>query len=450
MEAFFWLLASGMTAASLYRIFLLLGLTRRKQIYSLSSDFFPRLAVQLPLYNERAVAARLLDAVSRLDYPRERLEIQVLDDSTDETTLLVQSKVQELLARGLNILHLRRASRDGFKAGALAHGLGKSQAEFFAIFDADFIPPADFLMRLVPHFKDDRVGLVQARWTFLNGRENFLTRLQSTYLNAHFAIEHEARSRSKLFFHFNGTAGIWRRKAIETSGGWSAGTLTEDLDLSYRAHLKGWEFRYCRELEVPSELPSTVAALKSQQYRWVKGMAQVACKQLPSIWRSSSTILQKADATFHLLSGGIYLQTLGICFLLFLWDLKANRPWGMIWGVNLLMMSVYFALGNFLSRKLTPRSFFELLGLFSLGVALSVNGARATLSGWFGRQSSFERTPKRGHGGKGYPQPADPTLWFEGCLAVSLALIGWGVQSFFAAGFAYLTFRGLKERWASY
>jgi len=389
---FFWayvFLAVGFTTASVYRLCLLLCLLGRRPT-PVTGPVLPSLTLQLPLYNEKEVVERLLASIARLEYPRELLEIQILDDSTDETSDRVANLCRAL---GLGARHIRRDSRAGFKAGALALGMARSDSDLFAVLDADFVPRPDFLMRLVPYFTDPAVGVVQARWGYLNEQENLLTRIQATYLNAHFAIEHEARFRRGLFFHFNGTAGIWRRSAIESSGGWSAGTLTEDLDLSYRAHLKGWKFIYAPDVVVPSELPANLAAWKAQQYRWAKGMAQVARHLLPRILRSRARALQKADAAFHLLSGTAYAQTLGV-LLLALHPQSRGLTW--LWILNLILLVVYFAFGNWLSRGWRWGRGHEWAAFFLLGVALAANGARATFSGWLGRKSPFVRTPKRG------------------------------------------------------
>jgi len=389
---FFWayaFLAVGFTTASLYRLFLLFCLLSQRPAVA-TGPHLPRLTLQLPLYNEKEVIERLLTSVARLDYPPEKLEIQILDDSSDETSGRVATLCRSL---GLRAQHLQRESRAGFKAGALAYGMSQSTSELFAVLDADFVPRPDFLKRLVPFFADPGVGVVQARWGFLNEQENLLTRIQATYLNAHFAIEHEARFRRGLFFHFNGTAGIWRRSAIESSGGWSAGTLTEDLDLSYRAHLKGWKFVYVSDVVVPSELPANLRAWKTQQYRWAKGMAQVARHLLPEIILSNSRPLQKWDAAFHLLSGTAYAQTVGV-LLLSLHPESRGLTW--LWVFNLALLVVYFGCGNWLSRGWRWRRGHEWVAFFLLGIALAANGARATISGWLGRKSPFVRTPKRG------------------------------------------------------
>ena len=255
---------------------------------------WPRVTVQLPLYNELYVARRLIDAVCRLDYPRDRLEIQVLDDSTDETAEIVRAEVARRRAAGFAIHHLRRAERTGFKAGALAAGLERTGGELIAVFDADFVPGPEFLKAAVPYFADPRVGMVQGRWEHLNRDYSLLTRVQALLLDGHFVIEHAARNRAGCFFNFNGTAGVWRRAAIAAAGGWRHDTLTEDLDLSYRAQLAGWRFVYLPDLSVPAELPVDVGGFKSQQYRWAKGSIQTARKLLGRVLAAPLPLRVKA------------------------------------------------------------------------------------------------------------------------------------------------------------
>jgi len=273
---------------------------------------WPPVTVQLPIYNERYVVERLIETVCRFDYPRERLEIQVLDDSTDETQQVAQACVERYQALGLRIHHLHRDNRHGYKAGALAEGLKSATGEFIAIFDADFLPGADFLRRTVPYFGPyfgdpaNRIGMVQTRWTYLNRHYSALTEVESILLDGHFVIEHGARARSGCFFNFNGTAGVWRRAAIEDAGGWQHDTLTEDTDLSYRAQLRGWRFHYLPQIECPSELPVEMNGFKTQQARWAKGLMQTARKILPQVLRADLPGVVKTEAVFHLTSGITY------------------------------------------------------------------------------------------------------------------------------------------------
>src|SRR5262245_5148538 len=260
----------------------------------------PVVTIQLPLYNEMYVADRLIAAVCDIDYPRELLEIQVLDDSTDETRGVAELAVRRHAAQGLDIKYIHRANRAGFKAGALEEGLRVARGEFIAIFDADFMPTADFLTRLMPHFRDPGIAMVQARWGHINQDYSLLTKIQSILLDGHFVLEHGGRNRSGRFFNFNGTAGIWRRAAIDDSGGWQHDTLTEDLDLSYRAQLRGWRFVFASDVIAPAEVPVEMNAFKSQQFRWAKGSIQTCRKLLPRILRADLPLGVKAEAFFHL------------------------------------------------------------------------------------------------------------------------------------------------------
>src|SRR5581483_4705383 len=276
----------------------------------------PIVTVQLPLFNEMYVAARLLDAVALIDYPRDRFEVQVLDDSTDETQAICRAKIAEIAATGIDIKYIHRTDRTGFKAGALANGLKVSRGEFVLVFDADFVPPADILERTIHYFADDKGGMVQVRWDHVNRDYSRLTELQAMMLDGHFVIEHTARYRSGRFFNFNGTAGMWRRSAIEDAGGWSHDTLTEDMDLSYRAQLRGWQFIYLKDVVSPAELPVEMNAFKSQQFRWAKGSIQVAKKLLPAIWRSKVPFNVKLEAFFHLTNNFAYPLLLLLSMLL--------------------------------------------------------------------------------------------------------------------------------------
>ncbi len=290
-------------------------------------DPLPRLTVQLPLYNEMYVAERLIDAVCALDYPRDRLEIQVLDDSTDETREIVSAKTAACAARGFDIVHLHRTDRAGFKAGALEAGLRVAKGDLIAIFDADFVPQPGFARELVHHFTDERVGMVQARWGHLNADYSPLTRVQSMLLDGHFVIEHTARNRSGRFFNFNGTAGIWRRRCIEDAGGWQHDTLTEDLDLSYRAQLEGWRFVFLPDHIAPAELPLEMGAFKSQQHRWAKGSIQTARKLLPRIYRSALPWYVKLEATVHLTAniGYVLMVLLALLIVPAVWLRRRGR-----------------------------------------------------------------------------------------------------------------------------
>lgn len=364
---------------------------------------WPRVLVQLPVYNEASVAERSLDALAALDYPPERLEVQVLDDSDDETTELVARRIAALRARGLPFEHVRRGSRTGFKAGALAHGLARSSAGLVAIFDADFVPAPDFLRRLVPRFADPGVGVVQAGWAHLNHSECLLTRLQALALDAHFRVEQAARSRSGRFFNFNGTAGIWRREAIESAGGWAADTVTEDLDLSLRAQLCGWRFLFVEDVEVPAELPGDLDAFRSQQRRWARGAGQTARKLLGIVWKTPEVALRaRLEATFQLALNGSYPLVLAL--LLLTVPLVASgtaEPLLLAQWVLFALASGSVAVFYLVSQRgrgpaRLLRAAAEVPALFALGLGLSISNGLAYLDGLRGRPAPFVRTPKRG------------------------------------------------------
>lgn len=364
----------------------------------------PMVTVQLPLFNEPLVAERLIRAVCALDWPQERMEIQVLDDSTDETTEVVARVVDEFRARGVDIRHIHRETRDGFKAGALAHGLSLARGEFTLILDADFLPPADLLRRMIDHMADPRIGMVQARWDHLNRSESLLTRVQALMLDGHFVVEHAARHRAGRFFNFNGTAGLWRRAAIDSAGGWQHDTLTEDLDLSYRAQLAGWKFVYLPEITVPAELPADMEAFKSQQHRWTKGSVQTALKLLGRIWRAPLPWPVKVESTFHLTDNFAYifmfLLTLLMGPVLFI-----RAAHGLVWQflidlplllAGTLSVSTFYLYTLAKTGRLRPREVLILPALLALGIGMCVNNGRAVLEALRGHQSPFVRTPKSG------------------------------------------------------
>jgi len=401
----------------------------------------PVLTVQLPLYDERTVAARLIRAVGALEYPSERLEIQVLDDSDDETSLIVDAEVEALRARGIDARVLRRPSRVGFKAGALAHGLARARGTLIAVFDADFVPRPDFLRRLVPAFEDPGVGMVQARWEHMNRDESLLTRAQATLLDGHFVLEHTVRHALGLFFNFNGTAGIWRRAAIEEAGGWQHDTLTEDLDLSYRAQLAGWRFVYAPEVTAPAEVPAELAAFQSQQHRWAKGSMQVARKLGGRIARSRQPWRIRLEAAAHLTGNVGYPFVLVLALLL---PLVAADPTRLAPGWHLAAFAactctvVAFydrgqrALGRSLGKRLV-----DVPAAMALGVGMSVAQTRAVLGGLLRRTGEFVRTPKRGD--------APATARYRALLARQPV-----VELAFAVWFAWgLVRAGRAEAWGS-
>jgi cellulose synthase/poly-beta-1,6-N-acetylglucosamine synthase-like glycosyltransferase len=365
---------------------------------------FPFVTIQLPIYNELYVVERIIDAVAAFRYAKGRLEIQVLDDSTDETVSLVESKVAALKAKGLNIRHIRRGTRDGFKAGALAYGLQEAKGEFIAIFDADFIPPADFLLQTIPYFKDDKVGLVQTKWEHVNEDYSLLTRLQAFGLDAHFTIEQRGRNAGGHFMNFNGTAGIWRRSCIIDAGNWHSDTLTEDLDLSYRAQLKGWKFLYLEHVGSPAELPVTINALKTQQFRWTKGAAECVKKNLPSVLNSKHTSgATKIHAIFHLMNCTvfvcIFLASILSIPLLFI---KSSHPqyaqiflFALFSPFSLFLLSYFYWISAIQRRGISFLSFLGKFLLFlSVSMGFSLHNSIALCEGYAGKKIPFIRTPK--------------------------------------------------------
>ncbi|MFH0919467.1 MAG: glycosyltransferase [Fibrobacterota bacterium] len=366
-------------------------------------DELPLVTIQLPLYNEDSVVERLIASAIAIDYPKNKLEIQVLDDSTDpEAVTLSQRVVDRYRAEGYNIYLRHRTHRKDFKAGALAEGLEVSKGEYVAVFDSDFVIPANFLKDTVNFFTHPGVGMVQCRWGFINEKDSLLTRLQTTYLNGHFIIEHTARNRSGHFFNFNGTAGIWRKEAILSSGGWHGDTLTEDLDLSYRAQLKGWKFIYLKDLVAPSELPPTLDAFNGQQFRWVKGMVQVLFKMFPVIWRSKVSMPTKLDATCHLFSsaGYVFSVIISLITLPILIFCKEYIDIHFMWlailfvFVNCFMIWLFYFIAEYEARGLKPATVLYpfLLLLFSIG--FSLNGVYAIKEAILKKKSPFIRTPK--------------------------------------------------------
>src|SRR5438552_912774 len=365
-------------------------------------DPMPVVTIQLPLYNEMYVAERLIESVCRIEYPRELLEIQVLDDSTDETCEVADLAVRRFAAQGHDIKYLRRTNRVGFKAGALEEGLKTARGEFVAIFDADFIPTPDFLVRLMPHFVDPRVGMVQARWGHINQDYSLLTKIQSILLDGHFVLEHGGRNRAGHFFNFNGTAGIWRRIVIADAGGWQHDTLTEDLDLSYRAQLRGWKFVFVSDVIAPAEVPVEMNAFKSQQHRWAKGSIQTCCKLLPRLLRANLPIAVKAEAFFHLTANFNYPLMCVLSLLMFpAMVIRYNMGWYEMLLIDVpLFFAATFSVCNFYmvcQREIHPdwRARIKYLPfLMSIGIGLCINNTRAVIEALLDKQSEFTRTPK--------------------------------------------------------
>jgi cellulose synthase/poly-beta-1,6-N-acetylglucosamine synthase-like glycosyltransferase len=365
---------------------------------------FPLVTVQLPIYNELYVVERIIDAVAAFCYPMDRFEIQVLDDSSDETVALAESKVAALKAKGLNIRHIRRGTREGFKAGALAYGLKDAKGGFIAIFDADFIPPPDFLLKTLPYFQDHKVGLVQTKWEHVNEGYSILTRLQAFGLDAHFTVEQRGRNAGGNFMNFNGTAGIWRKSCIIDAGNWQSDTLTEDLDLSYRAQLKGWKFIYLEHVGSPAELPVTMNALKTQQFRWTKGAAECVKKNLPSVLNSRRTSgATKVHAIFHLMNCTVFICIfLSAVLSIPLLFIKSSHPqyaqvflFALFSPFSLFLLSYFYWIS---AKQRQGVSFAPFLGKFllflSVSMGFSLHNSIALCEGYAGKKIPFIRTPK--------------------------------------------------------
>lgn len=361
----------------------------------------PLVTIQLPLYNEMYVVDRLINAVCDIDYPKDKMEIQVLDDSTDETTDIVAKIVEQKKQLGFDILHIRRGTREGFKAGALKEGMKIAKGEFIAIFDADFIPQKEFLKKTLSFFNDDKVGMVQTRWEHLNGDYSIITKAQALALDGHFVIEQSVRNKSGFFINFNGTGGIWRKKCIEDAGNWHSDTLTEDLDLSYRAQLNGWRFVFLKDFTSPAELPSEINALKSQQFRWTKGAVETAKKILPLVWKSNIPLRVKLQSTFHLTNNLVFpfilLAAILNVPLIFVKNSGSHEAYFAIMSLFVLafISSFMFYLYSQKDIRVDWRKRIVLFPLFMAGsMGLAVNNSRAVFEGLLNRKSEFVRTPK--------------------------------------------------------
>jgi cellulose synthase/poly-beta-1,6-N-acetylglucosamine synthase-like glycosyltransferase len=360
-----------------------------------------KVTIQLPLYNELYVVERLIDSVCEIDYPKENLEIQVLDDSTDETVNITAAKVAQKKAEGFDIVHVRRGSREGFKAGALKEGLKSAKGEYVAIFDADFIPKKEFLKKTLSFFNDDKVGMVQTRWEHINGDYSMLTKAQALMLDGHFVIEQSVRNKAGFFINFNGTGGVWRKSCIEDAGNWHADTLAEDLDLSYRAQLNGWRFVYLKDFTSPAELPSEISALKTQQFRWTKGHIETAKKILPQVWRSSVPLRVKLQATTHLTCNLVYpfilLAAILNVPLIFIKNSGSHEAYFAVMSIFVLAFVSSFMFYLYSQRDIRTdwRKKIVLFPLFMAGsMGFAVNNSRAVIEGLLSRKSEFVRTPK--------------------------------------------------------
>lgn len=428
---------------------------------------FPNVTVQLPIYNERHVVKRLIDAVAKLDWPADRLQIQVLDDSNDDTEQLVAAALASHQASGIQLAHVRRADRSGFKAGALQYGLQTATGEFIAIFDADFVPPADFLRRTIPPFASPKVGCVQTRWGHVNPDTSRLTKAQATGIDGHFIVEQQARHNIGAYLNFNGTAGVWRRHCMDDAGGWEGDTLTEDLDLSYRAQLAGWQIYFQADVVVPAELPVQIDAFKRQQFRWAKGSLQTAQKLLRRVWLTPGPVWRKVMGTLHLTNYAVHpLMILNL--LLILPMSFSNSP--VLWMAPFLTLTAagppamyWAAMGARNFSWLTRLR--RLVALVALGTGLSVNNTRAAIEAFTGVQSDFKRTPKFAittapsqWQTSTYALPRDPTAWIELGLALySLWLLFFSINLgvwwmvfwlvLYSGSYSYIVYLAFSQAW---
>ena len=436
-----------------------------------SSKNWPRVTIQLPIYNELYVVERLIGSVCRIDYPRNLIEIQVLDDSTDETTEIAKAMVEKMKVRGFDIVYIHRTDRTGYKAGALKEGLKSAKGELVGIFDADFVPNSDFLKESVPYFIDPNVGMLQTRWGHLNYDYSLLTRAQSMGIDGHFGVEQASRSWSGLFMNFNGTAGVWRKKTIEDAGGWQADTLTEDLDLSYRAQMKGWKLEFAPQVECPAEVPVTITAFKSQQHRWAKGSIQTAKKNLGKLFKSNASIFVKIQAFLHLTHYLVHpmmilvvLTSIPMLYTQWFFD-HLTYP---IMIFTLLCLATFGPSSMYIfSQRILYRDWKSRIKylpfLMCLGTGIAVNNTKAVLEALFGIESGFIRTPKygikrKGDGWKGkrYSIPLNSVSILEFLLGL-YSLAGLFMFLFFSkylvspflfiytAGFFYVFFLSVKH-----
>jgi cellulose synthase/poly-beta-1,6-N-acetylglucosamine synthase-like glycosyltransferase len=441
------------------------------------SEFKPDklVTIQLPLYNEMYVIERLINSVCDIDYPKDKMEIQVLDDSTDETTAIVAKVVEEKKKLGFDISHIRRGSREGFKAGALKEGMRIAKGEFIAIFDADFIPQKEFLKKTLSYFTDDKVGMVQSRWEHLNGDYSIITKAQALALDGHFVIEQTVRNKSGFFINFNGTGGVWRKKCIEDAGNWHADTLTEDLDLSYRAQLIGWRFVFLKDFTSPAELPSEINALKAQQFRWTKGAVETAKKILPLVWKSKVPLRVKLQSTFHLTNNLVFpfilLAAILNVPLIFIKNSGAHDIYFAIMSLFVLAFISSFLFYMY-SQKDIRTDWQKRIVLFPLFMAgsmgLAVNNSRAVFEGLMNRKSEFVRTPKFKQesekdtfvGNKYLNKKLGLSVFVEAVLAVYcfigvlssiyfMELASIPFQVLFTLGFSFIAYTSIKHAYAT-
>jgi glycosyltransferase involved in cell wall biosynthesis len=415
----------------------------------------PLVTVQLPIFNELHVVRRLVDAVAKLDWPKELLQIQILDDSTDETQDICAEELERLKREGFDAEMIHRVDRTGFKAGALENAMPSVKGEFIYILDADFVPPVDVLHRLVHFFTDEKIALVQSRWGHINMDYSLLTKIQAIFLDGHLVVEQVARSRSGRFFNFNGTGGIWRKQAIIDAGGWEHDTLTEDLDLSYRAQMKGWRFIYLNDVVTPAELPVDMNGFKTQQFRWTKGSIQCCRKLFGAVWRSEEPLYRKLEATVHLTTNFAYLLLVFLCFLIFPGTDRALTQWlgdARTWVVDLpvfvltaVSVGLFYITGQMGSH---PGKWYSKIiympGALALGIGLAVNSTRAIIEALLKKESPFVRTPKYGIEQKGQD--------YRKAKYKSLKTWGMGIELLLAGYFTYVTIYGIlnfKNYWLS-
>jgi len=420
-------------------------------------DELPNITVQLPIFNEQFVIDRLIEAVCGMEYPREKLEIQVLDDSTDETQQVASAIVDRYAALGHNIVYIHRTNRHGYKAGALDAGLKVAQGEFIAIFDADFVPPPEWLMKVIHHFAEPEIGMVQTRWSHLNRNYSMLTEIEAILLDGHFILEHGARARSGAYFNFNGTAGMWRRQAIYDGGGWQHDTLTEDTDLSYRSQMAGWKFKYLPDVECPSELPIEMTAFKTQQARWAKGLIQTSIKILPQVFRSNTPRRNKIEAVYHLTANLSYpLMVIMSALLIPAMICRFYQGWFQMLLIDVpLFTASSFSIAVFYvmsEREIFPKTwkktFYYLPFLMALGIGLTVTNTKAVMEALLGIKSAFVRTPKYRVARKGeksqaakYRKRLKLAPWIElllGCYFAGAIYYTFTNNNFFTAPFLIL------------
>lgn len=449
--AAYFLVLIGMSGYGFHRLMMvILYLIHRKDVIKplRQWDVWPLVTIQLPMFNEKYVVEGLLEKVTAIDYPKDKLEIQILDDSTDDTYRLCLEQVEYYKAQGFDIKCLHRTDRTGYKAGALEAADAVAKGEFLLILDADFRPEPDILKTVIPYFTDPGVALVQTRWGHINRNKNLLTRLQSIFLDGHFALEQTVRNRSGRFFTFNGTAGVWRKSAIFDGGGWEHYTITEDMDLSYRVQMKGWRFVYLNDYVTPAELPEDMDGFKAQQHRWTKGCIQVCQKMLLTIWRSKAPLKAKLEATTHLTCNYSYLALVLLCILVIPICTKIIYPGGSMawdsWQMILLTFTLFFfatatvclfyvAAEAIVRPKRWWMVFPLIVPLLALGIGMAVNNAKAVLEAMFGNSCEFVRTPKFGGAKEGDLAIEKRDNAYKALKSISVPVLELGFGTFFAA-----------------